>query len=374
MRTKPTCWIFLLAFVVGLFAPLQAQVTVNEDGSLRICYSGDAKRVSVLSDFHYTDEDSSRYTDRTRSFRLRRDSDGCFRTTTRPVHPEMYTYCFRVDGKRLPDPLCSDTAWQMMHRWNIVAIGGTEQADLYQQPAQQGTFIRTSWYSSAEGINRRVNIYLPAGYQPGQTCVSYQPSVFPVLYLIHGINGYEGSWGERGRAIQILENMIASGKCQPMILVMPDVNYGVHEDRPSHHTLWNNVINYPRLCHNHDIEHSLAELIAMIDSTYRVSSERYIVGFSDGARMAANLANMRPSYFRAVGLFSPVVHRDQMPQDSTAYAIYVGRSDMFYRNAKRFHRRMEKAGIPHRYIETIGGHTWRNWRIYLSDFLNNFTK
>jgi enterochelin esterase family protein len=42
---------------------------------------------------------------------------------------------------------------------------------------------------------------------------------------------------------------------------------------------------------------------------------------------------------------------------------------MFYGNAKRFHRRLEKQKTAHRYTETTGGHTWRNWRIYLSDFL-----
>ena len=296
---------------------------------------------------------------------MHRDSDGCFRTMTRPVHPEMYTYCFRVDGKRLPDPLCSDTAWQMMHRWNIVAIGGTEQADLYRQPTEQGQLIRTQWYSAEEKLYRRVNIYLPAEYAKGQST----KDCFPVLYLLHGINGYEGSWAERGQAIHILENLVAQGKCPSMILVMPDVNFSVKEDCPSHHTLWNSVMNYPRLSHSNDIEHALVALIAMVDSTYRVSDKRYIAGFSDGARMAANTANMLPGYFSAVGLFSPVVRKEQMPQDSVAYTICTGKADMFHPNAKRLHRRMERKHIPHRYTVSDGGHTWRNWRRYLSEFL-----
>ncbi len=42
---------------------------------------------------------------------------------------------------------------------------------------------------------------------------------------------------------------------------------------------------------------------------------------------------------------------------------------MFHGNAKRFRRRLEKQQTAHCYVETTGGHTWRNWRLYLSDFL-----
>ena len=110
-------------------------------------------------------------------------------------------------------------------------MGGTPQADLYLQPELKGQLIHTKWYDREENINRRVNIYLPAAYTDS----------LPVLYLLHGINGYEGSWTERGRTIQIIENLIAEGRIEPLIVVMPDCNTGVHEDRPSHHTLWNNM-------------------------------------------------------------------------------------------------------------------------------------
>lgn len=336
-------------------------VTVNEDSTLTFRYCGPGKRVSVQSDLLYADENPDCYTDRTRRIKMKREWDGCFYATTRPVSPETYTYCFRVNGKRKPDMLNNDTAWQKMHKWNVVNVGGSAQADLYRQPDKKGRLIRTAWYSTNEKLRRRVNIYLPAGYESGEA--------YPVLYLIHGINGYEGSWSERGRAIHIMENLVAMGKCEPMIIVMPDVNYGVHEDRPSHHTLWNNVFNYPRLCHDHDIELALLELIQMVDTMYCASGKRYIAGLSDGARIAANTSNLMPGYFAAVGMFSPVVHKKQLPQDSVAVYVYTGKKDMFHANAKRFYRRLEKIQTTHAYIESTGGHTWRNWRIYLSDFL-----
>ena len=341
---------------------------VNEDSTVTFCYCGAAKRVSVQSDFLYADEDITWYTDHTRRIKMKKQSDGCFHTTTRPISPEMYTYCFRVNGKRKPDPFNPDTAWQKMHKWNVINVGGSEAADLYRTPYEVGEVIHTTWYSTNEKLNRRVNIYLPVGYdeEPERR--------YTVLYLIHGINGYEGSWSERGRAINIMENLVADDKCEPMILVIPDVNIGVHEDRPSHHTLWNNIFSYPRLCHDHDIEKGLVELIRVVDSTYRVSDERLIAGMSDGARLAANTANALPGYFKAVGMFSPVVHKEQLPQDSAFYSVYVGRKDIFYLNAKRYHKRLEKKQTAHRYIETIGGHYWRNWRTYLADFLQHYSR
>ena len=359
----------------------QPSFVVNKDSTVSFCYCGPGKRVSVLGDFQYSGKDSTRYNDmRTRKIKMHRGSDGCFHATTKQLVPETYTYCFRVNGKRKPDLNNNDTAWQMMHKWNIVSVGGTPQADLYLQPEIQGQLIQTKWYDRAENIYRRVNIYLPAGYEKdnNQSPIPSDRAVrqritnhhYPVLYLLHGINGYEGSWSERGRVIQIIENLIACDSITPMIVVMPDCNTGVHEDRPSHHTLWNNVWHYPRLCRDHSLELALEDLMQYIDTTYRVSDQRYIAGFSSGARIAANIVNRYPDKFQAVGLFSPVVYKEQMPKaDIPPFYIYIGKDDMFINNGRRFHKRLTKSGIDHFYMENDGGHTWRNWRIYLTDFL-----
>lgn len=347
----------------------QPPFVVNEDSTVSFCYCGPGKRVFVLGDFQYSGKDSTRYSDmRMCKIKMQRGSDGCFHATTKKLVPETYTYCFRVNGKRNPDPNNNDTAWQMMHKWNIVSVGGTPQADLYLQPEIQGQLIQTKWFDRAEGINRRVNIYLPAGYE--QSVISNQQSAYPVLYLLHGINGYEGSWSERGRVIQIIENLIAGDSIAPMIVVMPDCNTDVHEDRPSHTTLWNNVWHYPRLCRDHSLELALEDLMQYMDTTYRVSDQRYIAGLSSGARIAANIVNRYPDKFQAVGLFSPVVYKEQMPKaDTPPFYIYMGKDDMFINNGRRFHKRLTKSGIDHFYLENDGGHTWRNWRLYLSDFL-----
>ena len=222
--------------------------------------------------------------------------------------------------------------------------------------------IHTQWYSHNENIYRRVDIYVPEAEQP-----------LPVLYLIHGINGYEGSWQDMGGAIDTLKTLISEGRCAPMILVMPDCNKWPFKERPTHHgNLWKCVFHYGKLSREHEIEHAISDLIDMIDTTYSVSSCA-IAGLSDGARMAANVANTRPDRIRQVGLFSPVLHKDQLPKDSTQiYAIYAGKNDMFFLSAERFHRRLNRAHYPHEFIVLNGSHNWRMWRQCLSLFLEQW--
>lgn len=221
--------------------------------------------------------------------------------------------------------------------------------------------IHTKWFSHYEQIERRVDIYIPEAEE-----------ALPVLYLIHGINGYEGAWQDRGGAVDTLIQMMQSGRCQPMILVMPDCNKWVFKERPINHgNRWKCVIRYPELSHEHQLEYAVSDLIDMIDTTYAVT-ECAVAGLSDGARIAANIANTRPDRIRTVGLFSPVLHKKQVPKDSTqTYYIYVGKNDMFFLSGERFHRRMNRAQRPHRFIVLEGSHNWRMWRRCLSDFIAN---
>ena len=232
----------------------------------------------------------------------------------------------------------------------------------------------TAWYSHSEHIFRRVDIYVPEGYEH---------TSLPALYLIHGINGYEGSWQDMGGAIDTLNAMIAAGRCRPLILVMPDCNKWPLKQRPVNHgNLWKCLTHYGKLSREHQLEHALSDLITMIDSTCCVTPYCAVAGLSDGGRMAANVANLRSDCVRSVGLFSPVLHKNQLPTAitdsrlstfdfrlSTNYYIYVGEIDIFYASGHRFHRRMKRAGYPHRFTKIHAGHNWHMWRLCLSDFL-----
>lgn len=191
------------------------------------------------------------------------------------------------------------------------------------------------------------------------------------MVLIHGINGYEGSWQDKGNAADTLEALISSGRCEPMILVMPDCNKWPFKERPiDHGNLWKCLTHYGKLSREHELEKSVSDLMDQIDSTYEVSTYS-IAGLSDGGRIAANVANLRPDRVRSVGLFSPVLHKEQVPRDSTIkYTIVTGKVDIFFISGERFQRRLKRAHCPNQLIELEGGgHNWRTWRQCFPIFL-----
>ena len=327
-------------------------------------YCGEAKNVELQGDFYYIGKEPSKYTDNVKKLKMRKDSTGCFSVTTQPLQPEFYTYCFNVDGNRIPDPLNNDTAWQKQHLWSVLTIGGTEHTDLYLQPERQGQMVRTRWYCENESLYRRLNVYLPADYDPNGEPLD-------AIYLLHGINGYEGAWSERGRVIQIMENMVAQGQMKPMVVVMPDINAFIQGDGPSLHTMWYSVTNFCRQQKARYLEQSLLELCQHIDTTYNVTGRNVIAGLSDGARLASNMAVQAPEDFYFVGMFTPVMPKKQIPDSTamhcniygcTAYSVMLGKTDMFYNDGYKIHQRMEKAGLPHTLDEFIYGHYWRTWR------------
>ena len=58
-----------------------------------------------------------------------------------------------------------------------------------------------------------MHVYTPPGYELGK-------DKYPVFYLLHGAGDSDDSWTSVGRANFILDNLIASGKAKPMIVVM----------------------------------------------------------------------------------------------------------------------------------------------------------
>lgn len=235
---------------------------------------------------------------------------------------------------------------------------------MYSENAER-EIIHSFWYSHSEHVFRRVDIYVPT------CCQADMDTPLMPLYLLHGVNGYEGSWVDLGHAIDTLEKFIAEGLCKPMLLVMPDCNKWQIQERPMPHgQLWKCLFHYSKLSHEHQLEYALSDLMDMIDTTYCVTTECAFAGLSDGARMSCNIANLRPDRVRSVGLFSPVLHKNQLPKDTTQYyAVYVGKNDIFYSYGYRFHKRLCKEGVSHEWATIRGHHDWPVWQECLARFL-----
>ena len=64
---------------------------------------------------------------------------------------------------------------------------------------------------------RRMTVYTPAGYADSN-------KLYPTLYIMHGIGGDEDAWIDSGCLPQVLDNLIAAGKAEPMVVVVTNSN------------------------------------------------------------------------------------------------------------------------------------------------------
>ena len=198
---------------------------------------------------------------------LTKDANGIWSCTTGPLPSELYTYSYVVDGLSMNDPNNVYYRRDVASTLNIFLIANG-QADLYKVNKVPHGTIAKRWYTSPKNkMDRRITIYTPPGYEKSD-------ANYPVLYLLHGMGGDEEAWMTLGRASQILDNLIAAGKAEPMIVVMPNGNV-VQEAAPGESSLGFYKPQF-QLPHSMDgtYEESFHEIIEFVDDNYRTIANK----------------------------------------------------------------------------------------------------
>lgn len=343
-----------------------------------------AKQVIVTGDFLPTEKITTPYGsfDAPGKAELKKNKEGLWEfTTAAPLAPELYSYTYIVDSLRINDPNNVYMLRDVASISNIFIIPG-ERADLYRvNDVPHGTVSKV-WYNSPSlGMNRRLTVYTPAGYEKGD-------KRYPVFYLLHGMGGDENAWAELGRAAQILDNLIASGKAEPMIVVMTNGNAS-QEAAPGETSLGLNppTIKLPKTMDG-SFEASFPEIVNFIDKNYRTvpkKSHRAIAGLSMGGFHSMNISREYPDMFDYVGMFSAAIKPNedvkspvytdidkklkvQFDKKPALYWIAIGNTDFLYDANTQYRKMLDEKGYPHSYYETPEGHIWKNWRIYLTEF------
>lgn len=302
-------------------------------------------------------------------------------TTPEPLSPELYCYNFIVDGLKINDPSNVFRIRDVSSVFDVFIIGG-ERADLYKvNNTPHGTVSKVWYHSPSLGIDRRMTVYTPAGYESSS-------KRYPVFYLLHGMGGDENAWSELGRATQILDNLIAQGKAEPMIVVMTNGN-AAQEAAPGESSLG---YIQPSLMQAKTMEGSFEqhfpEVVKFIDKNYRTKANkknRAIAGLSMGGFHSLHISKHYPDMFDYVGLFSAAIYpgrnaaspvyqdmdgklKAQFAKKPSLYWIGIGKTDFLYRDNERFRKQLDSAHHPYEYFENEDGHIWKNWRIYLTEF------
>lgn len=357
---------------------------INEDNTVTFRYSGpNVIRVQVTGDFLPPQKISTPNGE----FKvpgiaeLTQNQNGVWEYTSAPLEPELYSYSFIVNGQRMNDPSNVYQIRDVATVTSIFIVGG-RQADLYKVSDVPHGTVSKVWYDSPSlGMRRRMTVYTPAGYEESGRIR------YPVLYLLHGMGGDEQAWMELGRASQILDNLIAQGKAKPMIVVMPNGNAS-QEAAPGETSngLVQPQFNLPKTMDG-TYERSFPEIIEYVDSHYRTIRKkegRAIAGLSMGGFHSLHISKEYPGTFSYIGLFSAAIFPEKkspvyedfdgklarlFATKPSLFWIGIGKDDFLYQANSDFRKKLDDTGYEYTYVESSGGHIWRNWRIYLSRFV-----
>ena len=93
------------------------------------------------------------------------EKDGIWTYTTAPLSPELYSYSFVVDGLTVRDPSNVYMIRDVASVTNVFIVGGG-RADLYKvNDVPHGSVSKVWYHSPTLGMNRRMTVYTPAGYE-----------------------------------------------------------------------------------------------------------------------------------------------------------------------------------------------------------------
>ena len=360
---------------------------INQDGTVTFRYfAPKAVKVTVSGDFLPTQKVQTPYGEFEAPgvAELNEGEGGVWEYTTDfRIAPEMYLYTFNLDGNTVIDNNNMSINRDIATLTSALIVPGG-RSDLYTiQDVPHGS-VSTVWYDSqVAGFDRRMRVYTPAGYDPcGKTR-------YPVVYILHGMGGDENAWIDMGRATQILDNLIASGKAKPMIAVFPNGNISQEAAPGDNSTGYIRPTSQLPNTMDGKFEISFREIVSFIDSRYKTIAKkqgRAICGLSMGGFHTLYISLNNPDQFDYSGMFSSAIGASEQ-QNSPIYEdfdgkldkyfnkkpsllwIGCGKTDFLYQANADFMAKLRKEGYPYTYMETGGGHIWRNWRIYLTEFV-----
>ena len=331
-------------------------------------------------------------------FDMVRGEDGSWTVTTPPAVPGFHYYSLLVDGVAVNDP-ASDTYFGYDKQTSGVEVPepGVDFYDAQDVPHGE---VRAHWYRSQTTDQwRRAYVYTPPDYD------THPETRYPVLYLQHGGGEDETSWAKQGRANFVLDNLIASGKALPMIVVM-DCGYatpvavlpppaprprplraetggqGQRQELPGE-AMWE------RLRQISDAFEVLMinEIVPMVDATYRTIPDREhrgIAGLSMGSFEALRIGLGHLDLFASIAALSggPFggfdlqtacngVFRDPAAFNKKVRLFWLGAGTAevwIHTLIVGMHEALQGAGVRHVFYESAGtAHEWQTWRRHLHD-------
>ncbi len=324
-----------------------------------------------------------------------KNGEGVWEATTSAIPAGAYRYVFVVDGVAVADSRNPATSQTNTTVYSLAVVPGSDVFDTKNVP--HGAVASVYYNSTSLGGIRRMHVYTPPGYESNNT-------KYPVFYLLHGAGDVDDSWTSVGRAGFILDNLIASGKAKPMIVVMPaghvnGAGKALGSPAPATPTPTIPAVGQP----DPFVQDFVNDLMPYFEKNYRVLADRQsraIAGLSMGGSQTLNIAVPHLDKFAYIGVFSSGIlggggrgARGATPPepappfgeawekanlaalDTAAtkrglrlFWFSTGKEDGLITATRSTVELLKKHGFSPVFLESEGAHTWLNWRDYLSQF------
>ena len=238
--------------------------------------------------------------------------------------------------------------------------------DAERPDIDRGTLETVEYKSESIGTVRKATVYLPPKYDASKK--------YPVLYLLHGIGGDERE-GLQGVPNIILDNLIADGKAQEMIIVLPNGRAQANDSKEG-----NVMASFPAFAEfDKDL---IGSLIPFIEGKYSVYSDkmhRAIAGLSMGGGQSLNFGLGHMDVFAFVGGFSSAPNTN-MPEvlipdvektkaENKLLWMVCGGADNLMYNSSRLKAFCDEHGVPCTLINYPDeGHNFVVWKYGLYNF------
>ena len=220
---------------------------------------------------------------------MTKGENGVWEVVMGPIDPGAYRYNFNVNGVSTIDPRNPSISESNTNVWSLVYIPGADFMDTKDVP--HGAVASVTYWSSSLNRFRRMHVYTPPGYQLGK-------DKFPVFYLLHGAGDCDEAWTSVGRAGFILDNLIASKKAKPMIVVMPAGHTS---------TAGFAAAGAAPAASDEFVKDFVTDIMPYAESHYRVIADRAhraIAGLSMGGSQTLNIAVPHLEKFAYIGVYS----------------------------------------------------------------------
>jgi enterochelin esterase-like enzyme len=355
-------------------ATVMAQPRTNNDGTVTFQYKNDSAK-NVLVDVQFAGRKE-----------MTRGADGTWTVTLGPAAPDMYPYCFIVDGISVMDPMNPQYFPNEGFKNSLLEIPSQEAPLAHDiRDVAHGRVEYIHYYSKSLGATNNAIVYLPPRYMEDQQ------KKYPVFYLISGTTDTEEVYYKVGRVNYIMDNLLAENKAKEMIVVMP---YG----NPSKLKLPDAPTTVPgattkersealasQMRFGGDVfsKDLINDLMPYIEKNYRTKNDRdsrAIGGFSRGGNQALfnGLTNLdKFSYLCSYSSFTstdiPDVYDKAGDTNKKLHLFWlgVGTDDFLYGNARDYMQFLDDKGIQSvkEFTTDKFGHTWMNAKYFLAKTL-----